>query len=123
MVKKTEKRACFFSKPKKSKKIKKKPENEIFEFDGSRLCEIDEDVINDIAKAKTIVNSTITNTSIITVTPSTVCVKGPFARNSEIIAIADAGERATKMAPIIKDTDILVFLEKSSINGIISETK
>ena len=41
----------------------------------------------------------ITTTSEIIVTPSNVWVKGPLARNSLTMAIADEGERATKIAP------------------------
>ena len=42
-----------------------------------------------------IVKSTTTTTSIITVTASTSVVKGPFAFSSEMMAMADEGERAT----------------------------
>ena len=55
--------------------------------------------INALAMEKQMANNIITNTSISTVTPSTVLVKGPFARISFITAMADDGDLATKIVP------------------------
>lgn len=43
--------------------------------------------------------SMMTTTSMITITPNAVLVNGPLARNSLTIAIAEEGERATRIAP------------------------
>jgi hypothetical protein len=53
-----------------------------------------------------IVNKMITRKSVNTVTPIAVWVNGPFARISCTTAIADAGDRATKMVPANRDTTI-----------------
>ena len=60
----------------------------------------------------------ITITSIITVTPRTVWVKGPFALISLMMAMADDGDLAIKIEPASKDTTN--FSEKFMLlmNGI-----
>ena len=44
----------------------------------------------------------MTTTSMVTVTPSTMRVKGPLARSSLMTAMADEGERATIIAAAIR---------------------
>ncbi len=70
-------------------------------------------VVREIAIEKLIANNTMTRKSIRTVTPSTIRVKGPFALNSLIIAMAETGERAMKIVPVIKDKAILPLKSNS----------
>ena len=69
------------------------------------------------------VKKMITNTSLITVTPSAVWVKGPFARISFITAMADDGERATKITPIIMEIARFVLEDKVDIKEMVSAKK
>src|SRR5680860_1349560 len=59
------------------------------------------------AMDKQMANKMITKTSFITVTPITVLVKGPLALISLMTAMADEGERATKMTANKTETAIL----------------
>ena len=68
-------------------------------------------------------NKIITNTSFITVTPMAVLVNGPLARISLITAMADEGERATKIVPNNKATTALISGDNSAINGIYEAVK
>ena len=61
------------------------------------------------ATDKHIAKSNITNTSIITVTPIAIFVNLPLARSSLIIAMADDGERATKIVPVSIAMAIILF--------------
>ncbi len=65
-----------------------------------------------------VANIMITTTSMITVTPKTNWVKGPLARSSLIIAMADEGDRATKMVPVMMDTAIWLVAERSRRKGM-----
>ena len=65
----------------------------------------------------------ITNTSIVTVTPITVLVKGPLARISLITAMAEEGDLATKTVANNMDTAIFDAMFNSVINGILSAKK
>ena len=73
--------------------------------------------------AADIANNTITNTSLTTVTPIAVFVKGPFALNSLITAIAEEGERATKIVAIKIPIDIFSAKFISTIKGMYSLAK
>lgn len=68
-------------------------------------------------------NNIITKTSIMTVTPSMVLVNGPFALSSLIMAMADDGERATRIEPAKIETATRFVTDISFINGIKSESK
>ena len=78
---------------------------------------------NAFAIEKVIAKMMITNTSIVTVTPITVLVKGPLALISLITAIAEEGDLATKMVANNMDTAIFDAVFKSTINGILSAKK
>ena len=77
----------------------------------------------DLEIVKQIENKIITNTSLTTVTPIAVLVKGPFALSSLITAISDDGDLATKITPNKTETTIFVDSSKSFINGIFEEKK
>ena len=75
-------------------------------------------LINDFAVERLIANKIMTKTSLMMVTLSAVCVKGPFAFTSLIIAIAEDGDLDTKMVPIRMQMAIFVLygiLDKSGI--------
>ncbi len=60
----------------------------------------------------------MTTTSMMTVTPSTVCVNGPLARSSFTMAMAEEGDLATRMAPARMETAALAGTANSFMNGI-----
>ncbi len=67
---------------------------------------------------KQMAKSRITSTSIITVTLIAVLVYRPFARISLIMAIADDGDRATKIVPVRIAIASILLCDKLAINGM-----
>jgi hypothetical protein len=68
-------------------------------------------------------NNMITRKSFKTVTPMAVWVNGPFALISCITAIADAGDRATKIVPASRETAIFDSTFILCIKGMYSDNK
>lgn len=70
-----------------------------------------------------IANKIMTSTSLITVTPMTVWVNGPFALSSCTIAMAEDGDLATKIVAISNDTATLWVSGSSTIKEMAEANK
>jgi len=68
-------------------------------------------------------NSTTIKTSLTRVTPSTVLVKGPRARISLIMAMADDGARAARMVAPSRLAAILASALKPAMKGMKSSSR
>ena len=84
---------------------------------------IEEPFIIFLEIAKVTANNIMTRTSFTTVTPIVVFVKGPLALISFITAIAEEGERATKIVPNKMATAHLSREDKEDMKFMLSDIK